>query len=820
MNSTNPIGTARCLSAPRLWRLVRRAVCLALCSGALAVAAAELHVAPGGDDAHPGTAAAPLRSLEGARRAARAWAGREPVRVVVAEGTYSLPDTLRFEAADSGSATAPISYEAAPGARPVLSGGQVLALPWRPWRAGILQATTPAGLVMDQLFVNGRRLPMARYPDFDPAVRHFNGYAPDAISEARVARWSDPAGGYIHAMHNALWGDMHWIIRGKDAGGGLRYEGGWQNNRPSAMHRDYRFVENILEELDAPGEWYHDARTGTLYLHPEAGTDPASAVLEAVRLAHLVEFRGTRDQPVRHLRLRGFTFRHTARTFMENREPLLRSDWTVYRGGAVVYAGTEDCVLEDATFDQVGGNTVFVDGYTRRLTVRRCLIRDSGANGIAFVGDPRTVRSPLFNYNETFDYSRIDRTPGPRGEEYPADCLVEDCLITRTGRFEKQTAPIQISMARRITVRHCSIYEVPRAGINISEGTWGGHVIEHCDVFDTVLETGDHGSFNSWGRDRFWHPRMSEVDRQVARDPTLPYLDAGEPVLLRHNRWRCDHGWDIDLDDGSTNYRIEDNLLLHGGLKLREGFGRLVSNNVILNNSLHPHCWYARSGDVFQRNIVMGPYRPAGGMPVDRWGASVDGNLFTTSEADRTRFAAQGCDAHSVVGDPMFVDPERGDFRVRDGSPALALGFRNFAMDDFGVRDPDLRAIARTPAIPGLAARPEATSAAPRPEVPVITWRGARMRDLAGEDYSAYGVPKDAGGILLVNVPERAEAHREGFRSGDVILGLNGRALSNLGELARGIRALEPGDAARFEVRRDQAPVTVTLPAGLEPPRI
>jgi hypothetical protein len=59
-------------------------------------------------------------------------------------------------------------------------------------------------------------------------------------------------------------------------------------------------------------------------------------------------------------------------------------------------------------------------------------------------------------------------------------------------------------MAQDITVRHCSIYDVPRAGINIGDGCWGGHVIEFCDIFDTVKETGDHGSFNSWGRDRYW----------------------------------------------------------------------------------------------------------------------------------------------------------------------------------------------------------------------------------------------------------------------------------------------------------------------------
>ena len=49
-------------------------------------------------------------------------------------------------------------------------------------------------------------------------------------------------------------------------------------------------------------------------------------------------------------------------------------------------------------------------------------------------------------------------------------------------------------MAKSITVSHNSIYDVPRAGINVSEGTWGGHIIEYNDIFETVKETGDHGS--------------------------------------------------------------------------------------------------------------------------------------------------------------------------------------------------------------------------------------------------------------------------------------------------------------------------------------
>ena len=93
---------------------------------------------------------------------------------------------------------------------------------------------------------------------------------------------------------------------------------------------------------------------------------------------------------------------------------------------------------------------------------------------------------------------------------------------------------------------------MPRAGINISEGTFGEHVIQDCDIFNTVLETGDHGSFNSWGRDRYWTPDTRETDKEVAKEKGLPYLYMLGPNILRHNRWRCDHGWDIDLDDGSS----------------------------------------------------------------------------------------------------------------------------------------------------------------------------------------------------------------------------------------------------------------------------
>jgi hypothetical protein len=50
-----------------------------------------------------------------------------------------------------------------------------------------------------------------------------------------------------------------------------------------------------------------------------------------------------------------------------------------------------------------------------------------------------------------------------------------------------------------------------------------------------------------------------------------------------------------------------------------------------------------------------------------------------------SQWKAAGLDAHSVLADPMFVNPAGGDFSVKAGSPALTLGFTNFPMTGFGV---------------------------------------------------------------------------------------------------------------------------------------
>jgi len=778
--------------------------------------AVDLYVAPTGSDQNPGTLSQAFATLKQAQLEARKSAGREAVNIFLREGTYYLPEALVLTASDSGAKEKPVVYQAFAKERAVISGGVRLTdLQWTPYKDGIMQTKMPAGFTTDQLFVNGESQSMARYPNFDPNERHFNGWAKDAFSPQRAARWKDPAGGFIHVLHEGQWGGMHYLMTGKDADNKITYEGGWQNNRPMGMHQ-IRFVENIFEELDAPGEWFLDHKTHILYFYPPPGLDLAKALIESVRLPHLVELRGSDKAPVRFVSFKGLTFRHAARTFMDTKEPLVRSDWTVYRGGALFLTGTEDCAIEDCCIDHIGGNAVFVNNYNRRVTVRGCHIAKIGASGVSFVGDRDAARVPRDWNDHSQSLDNLDRTPGPKSDNYPADCLVDDSLIYLCGQVEKQVAPVQIELAQSITVRHCSIYDVPRAGINIGDGCWGGHLIEFCDVFDTVKETSDHGAFNSWGRDRFWGLAGLDLNKTADWDANkeVVLLDALKPTIIRNSRWRCDHGWDIDLDDGSGNFLIYNNLCLNGGLKTREGYYRVVENNIMINNGFHPHCWYQHCEDVFRRNIMLSDHYLPADMPKTPWGKEMDYNLVhqegITQPIPATKLAEKSQrDEHSSVADAMFVDAAVGDFRVKEGSPALHLGFVNFPMDQFGVQKPELKAIARTPIIPVLKKHDASGRKSPAVEPVTVLWQ-AQLRSISGlGERSAYGLP-DETGVLVLEVAAESPAAKAGLRKDDVIRACNGQPVKTDSELKQ-CSAQAPGTKLKLSIIRKQVGSTLEL---------
>jgi hypothetical protein len=767
--------------------------------------AIDLYVSPVGSDFNDGSINKPLATFAAAQQKARTFAGKESVTIYFADGVYYLTKTIVFTPEDSGSEKYPIVYKAQNEGAAVLSGGLKLNLSWKLHQDGIYQAKTPKGIVIDQVFVDGLNQRMARYPNYDATKKTaaYQGFAADAFSKERAAKWKNPKGGYIHTIHSKRWGGYHYIITGKDKEGEITYGGGWQNNRQLGMHKEYRMVENIFEELDVAGEWFHDEKNQILYYKPESTTDIENATVEVVQLKQLVDFQGDIKKPIKHITLKGFVVKHAARTFMETKEPMVRSVWTIFRGGAFMLTGTEDVKILDCEFGQVGGNAIFVNNYNRRTLIKGNYIHHTGASGVCFVGDPNALRNPLFEYGEKNEVSEIDKTPGPKTENYPALGIVEDCLIHNIGTVERQPAGVQITMAMDITVRDCSIYDCARSGINIGDGAFGGHLIERCDVFNTVLETHDHGSFNSWGRDRYW--RLKNFD--INKNPNLPFADAIKTTTIRNSRWKCDHGWDIDLDDGSTNYDIYNNLMLAGGLKLREGYKRRAWNNITVNNTFHPHVWYENSEDEVFSNIFMFVYQGVKVPTKKATGKRVDSNLLFNAKLTQIN----GWDKNSIVADPQFINPKIGDFRVKKGSPAFDIGFKNFPMDQFGVKKPSLKAIAKTPEIPKLGVsdaliKSDRTKRKQKP----TRWLGAIISSISGMEFSAYGVSKEDGGIALKRVPKNSKAAQIGFLEGDFILTINDKKVINENQFLKLLKKMN-SSTFKLKVVREQKEIEIKV---------
>ncbi len=759
----------------------------------------DIYVSPKGNDKNQGTIEKPFASIKKAQLTARNTSGR--VTIYLRGGTYYLSETVVFTPEDSRKANAGLTIKPYANEKVIVSGGTRLNLKWESYKGKIMKARVNGDQMFDQLFINQRQQRMARYPNYNPSVRFFAGSSADALSPERIASWKNPTGGFIHALHKAEWGGYQYQITGKDTEGKLKMEGGYQNNRQMGMHDKYRFVENIFEELDTVGEWFYNKDEKLLYYYPEKSvTNLAAAKVEIPRLKHLFEFKGSEKNPVRNINIEGLELTHTLRTFMETKEPLLRSDWTIYRGGAVLMEGAESCQVNACYFNHVGGNAVFLSNYNRNNKISGCHIAYAGASGVCFVGDPKAVRSPSFEYGQFVPINDIDTARGPKTNNYPANCTVENTLMYGLGQIEKQVAGVQISMSMSITATHNTIYDVPRAGINISEGTWGGHEISFNDVFNTVLESGDHGAFNSWGRDRYWNPDVPVMNKIAKDHPHLITADVIKTITMHDNRFHCEHGWDIDLDDGSSNYHIYNNVCLNGGLKLREGFYRTVENNVILNNSFHPHVWFENSGDIFRHNIVTRNYYPIG---IKFWGKEIDYNFFA-DQASLEKSQKEGTDKHSAFGNPEFINPSIGDYRVKSTSKALAVGFKSFATDKFGVTSPALRKIAKKAPIPvlkGIEGVSQSQS---------IEWFGLQIKNLEtlGE-RSATGMPEEIG-ILVLKV-DAGSPFAGVVKANDVILSFKKKTTNKVAELVAEQQKNKSDKTVEITIFRNQSTQKITL---------
>ena len=255
--------------------------------------------------------------------------------VALCGGIYPIDRTICFGPEDSGTNGHDVIYRAAPQESPVISGGRRIT-GWRPDVGNRWKAKTDLENFR-QLYVNGVRAVRARSGKLngdanagrweflrDPSrggqlqgaeLIGKEGYRTTAVEMAGWRNVSDIEFCYVD-LPRLSWSHTRCKVQSVVREGDhavvrmlqpyfthARTKAGVQVNLPD-------YIENALELLDEPGEWYFDRPTKTVYYIPRPGEDMRTVEAIAPAVERLVELRSALDRPVERIRFEGIGFRH------------------------------------------------------------------------------------------------------------------------------------------------------------------------------------------------------------------------------------------------------------------------------------------------------------------------------------------------------------------------------------------------------------------------------------------------------------------------------------------------------------------------------
>ena len=641
------------------------------------------YVAPDGDDSADGNApakrgqSAPFATLSRAIEAAKTQAqtADKPLSIQMRGGFYLLDRTVELR---HWKGKVPLSIEAYQNETPVLSAATRLQ-GWKqigPNRWQIKLPEVAAGRWnFEQLSYNGERrfrpaLPADGYFLIDhnvAATAKTGGNGNDKFGYRAGdfdPRWSNRADMEIEAFH--VWtmsrmriGEVDETNRDITFAGQTR-----STNYQLATGGRFRVV-NVKEALHWAGQWYLDRPTGVLTYLAQPGENPNRDRVLAPRLERVVQIENARD-----VSFRGLTF--TGTNVLLGDKGYSSRQGEVGISSAVEVRHARGLKFHNCNFENLGGWGVDLGLDVHDSEVVSCRIRDLGAGGV-----------------------KIGTTEIPAdAAQVTGDNRVEDCVISSGGRVYNSALGVWIGHAGGNRVAWNEIGDFYYTGISVG-WTWGyGPSVARNNIVE--------------------HNHIHHIGQNVLSDMggiyTLGIADGSRLIGNRiHDVAAYNYGgWGIYFDEGTTNMEARDNLVTDCDYSpFDQHYGTLnrVENNIFAGG--HSAQMKRTRGDndkrgdaeqakklsfSIQHNIFY--WEDDAPLLASDWRTPnfvLDSNVYWSATALPMRFPgnqtlaqwrqSSGQDVNSVVRDPQFVAPEKGDFRLKNLEAARQIGFVPFEIN-------------------------------------------------------------------------------------------------------------------------------------------
>ena len=580
---------------------------------------------------------------------------------------------------DAGHVQAVLSLHSPDKPRAVLSGGRLL----RGWtltdKPNVYQLKVDDDIVVNQLFVAGRRASRSRLPsvptDFYRVVNAAQGQKTAMTVEPAVLAGISNLAQVEFVVYHSWTASRHYY-KSHQPNGYVETDNPtmWDMGFKQGAYLRYS-IENAKEGMDRPGTYYFDTAAHTVYYWSDTPPDQLEVVVPV--LDTVLAVYGERDEAkrVQWVEVRDVHIAH--------------SSWHLARGESADYQATAwigfatvhvqyaaNVVFSDVTIQHTGSYAWWCEKGCTDVTLRDSQLSDTASGGVR-VGMDRLMQAG--------------------------------------------NVPQPLDVLRRVYVLHNRIHHLGKVfpdGVGVLQQRVEDCVVSHNSIHHTYysgISAGWEWGYSASGsrNNTLSYNYIHDIGQGLLTDQAGIYtLGSSNGGLIEHNVIHNVHSWagldwGIYLDEGSVGWTVQHNVMYNTGWAsffLHYGKDNQLTNNVFARagplRGDYAVDWVEKHLSMTaERNIVYDTYKPVEGSSKEphvtfEAGSGVqvklDYNTYWSEHELDQRFGGlkqtldewqkSGQDQHSQYANPRFLHADQCNFFELDpASPAIQLGFQPIA---------------------------------------------------------------------------------------------------------------------------------------------